>query len=428
MYFSPVITNDMINAKGFDGQNPYIPNALQAIQNLQNGLAGNPFIRGSIFFVDPKVGSDLGDGSKGNPFQDLQTAYAACTDGAGDAIVLLSAGNTPAETTSYLDQNIHWTKSGISVFGIGAPVKMFQRARVANVERTTGAVTTISFDSTGGIYTIRDSSNGFLTAGFAVGQTINIVETSTTNNKNTTVTAVAADGSSLTVADSLTTETAAVAGTVTIKSYCVGLLLLSGSNNSFYNVEFWNSGSIAGAVGGIKVVGVRNYFENCHITGGAGCTPTANERSLELGVGAQENNFVNCVFGTDTVDRGNNANCEILLAGDLTTQRNEFINCKTIAQAEGGTAHGAIKSASATALGRHMIFRDCDFMCYKSNLGSDQASLFIGTGLNTAKLFIVGLSFVEGYAAWDANTNNNCVFTSMPTSAASAAGGISTTF
>jgi hypothetical protein len=427
MYYGPRITNDMISAKGFDGQSPYIPDALQAIQDLQNGVIGNPALRGSLFVVDPKSGLNTNDGSEYEPFADLPTAYAACTDGAGDMVVLRSAGSTSAETTSYLDQNIHWTKSGISVFGIGAPVRMFGRARVANVERTTGAVTTISFDSTDGIYKIKDSSDGFLTAKFAVGQTINIVATSTTNNGNKTIATIAPDGSYITTVESVTTEAAATAGTVTIKTYNVGNILLSGANNIFSNIEIWNGGSIAGAIGGMKVTGLRNFLYNCHITGGAGCTPTANERSLELGIGAQDNNFVNCVFGTDTVDRGNNANCEILLAGDLTTERNEFINCKTIAQAEGGTAHGAIKSASAIALGRHMIFRDCDFMCYKSNLGSDQASVFIGTGLNTAKLFIVGQSFAEGYAAWDANAANNCVFATQPAAAASAGGGIPTT-
>lgn len=422
----PRITNEMIAASDFERQNPYLPNAMKALQMLLDGA--NSLIRGEVFFVDPKAGNNLNTGANAEEaFADLQTAYNACVDGRGDSIVILSAGTTAAETTSYLDQQILWAKSGISVHGIAAPVRMFGRARIASKERTTGALTTLSFDATGGVYKILDSAKGFTTAGFAAGQIIAVDTTSNTNDGNKTITAIAADGSSVTVAESVTTESAATAGSTTIKSYNAQNILLTGSNNSFYNIELWNGGSVAGALGGLKVASLRNYFENCHIVGGAGCTATANERSLELAVGAQDNNFVNCTFGTDTVDRGNNANCELLLAGDLTTQRNEFINCKFAAQAEGGTAHGAIKSASATALGRHMIFRDCDFMCYKSNLGTDQASVFIGTGLNTAKLFIVGQSFAEGYAAWDANAANNCVFATQPAAAASAGGGIPTT-
>ena len=421
----PRITSAMINAKGFDGQNPFIPDALQAVKNLQEILNG---LRGNMFYVDPLIGVDAsGDADPSHPFKGIDAAYDACVSGAGDGITVLSAGITAAETTSYLAKPIDWSKHGISVFGIAAPVNMFGRARIANVEKTTGALTTLSFLATGSVYQILDSANGFVTAGFAVGQTITVDSTSNTNDGNYTISAVAADGSSITVTTSVSTEAAVTAGSTTIKTYNAHNILLSGNNNLFYNIDIWNGGSLPSALGGVNITGARNYFANSHIVGGAGCTASANERSLELGAGAQENNFVGCVIGTDTVDRGNNANCELYLNGDTNTARNEFIGCKFIAQAEGGTAHGAIKSAAATALGRHMIFRDCDFMAYKSNLGSDQASVFIGTGLNTAKLFIIGNSYPLGYAAWDANAANNCVFVTNPAVVASAGGGVPTT-
>jgi hypothetical protein len=44
----PRITNSMINAKGFDGQNPFIPDVFQAVKNLQD-ISTN--IRGQCFML-----------------------------------------------------------------------------------------------------------------------------------------------------------------------------------------------------------------------------------------------------------------------------------------------------------------------------------------------------------------------------------------
>lgn len=318
--------------------------SLAAMKTIASGL---PFIAGTWFFVDPTSGSASNDGlTPFTAFASIATAYTACTDGAGDGIVVMSRGTTTAATTSYLLTSITWSKHGITVFGVASENGIFSRARVANT---------------------------------------------------TTVQTLAA------------------------------LITVSGNNNRFQNIMFWNGGTDATAVGGIIVIGARNKFVNCHIVGGAGATPTANERSLELGSGAQENGFVNCVFGTDTVDRGNNANCELYINSTTADGRNYFHNCEFLANAETGTAHLAIKSAGATSLGRHMILRDCTFLCYVSNLGADMASVFGGTAFNTAKLFILGSSAACGYAAWDSSGSNNVVYVAMPATAASGGGGIPTT-
>jgi hypothetical protein len=209
-------------------------------------------------------------------------------------------------------------------------------------------------------------------------------------------------------------------------SYNPTILALSGANNRFVNLMFWNAGTQVGALGGVTVTGVRNKFINCHIAGGTGCTATANERSVELGTGAEENVFQNCTIGEDTTNRGNNANCEIYLNGAVANGRNSFVKCHILAYADGGTAHGAIKSAAATAQGRNTVFDDCIFEVYRPNLGADQTSAFIGTGLSTAKIIIKN-SISCGYGAWDSNSSNNCVFVGMPTATASAGGGIATT-
>jgi hypothetical protein len=386
-------------------------------------LSKLPIIRGSWYWVDPYAGSDSSDGSNfENALANIAEAYDRCVSGRGDGIILLSGGTTSANTTSYLKQELLWTKHGITVIGVSAPTGIFGRARIASVDVTTGPLTDLSFTNSGTADYISRVTGSFITDGFVAGQKINVDTTSNTNDGNYTILTVEALKITLSTGDSLTTEDAATAGSTTIKSYNVQNITISGSNNSFVNVSIWNGGALSTALGGIKITGARNYFAKCHIVGGAGCTATANERSIELGDGAQENIFENCTIGTDTVDRGNNANCELLIAGTVTnTARNFFKDCTFLAQANTGTVHVAVKWASATCMGRHMIFDSCKFMCYVLNKGTWQASVFGGTTPTTAETLICGGSATLGYLVWD-STSATTVFIATPVG--SATGGV----
>lgn len=317
-------------------------------REVSNGL---PSILGTWYYVDPENGAAANTGlSKDEALANITQAYAKCTTGDGDGIVLLSSGTTSAHTTSYLDTTMVWSKHGITVVGVCAPTTMYQRARIA------------SKDSTG------DSPN--------------------------------------------------------VATKIANLLELTGSNNSFYNLSFYQAGDSSTAIGCVKVTGNRNYFENVHIIGAGSTkrTPTATDYSLWCA--GQENTYVNCVFGTDTVDRGNYANCEIFL--DDTGCRTRFYGCETIAYVSAGTAHGAVESADATSIGRHIIFSDCIFTVFQANTGVPaMASWFIGTA-PTSGAIIVKSSMIAGYAEWDASGTNDRVYTDMPTTAASAGGGIAT--
>lgn len=85
-----------------------------------------------------------------------------------------------------------------------------KRVPIANATETTIAFVNSNPD------TITDSGSGFVTAGFKVGQIINIVTGSGTNDGTYTIAAVAAGTLTLIAADTLTTENAATAGTVSL--------------------------------------------------------------------------------------------------------------------------------------------------------------------------------------------------------------------
>lgn len=193
------------------------------------------------------------------------------------------------------------------------------------------------------------------------------------------------------------------------------LIDVQGDNNAFINIHLANYGTDAAAVGCLKVTGNRNYFENVHAVTGIAAGATANERSLELNA-AQENTFVDCTFGTDSVDRGNNASVDILITGACA--RNRFYNCETIAHVSTGTAKGAVK-INATSGGRPTIFKDCSFLCF----ATAQTAAFLTGGANEALLVKNGT--VLNYSAWCGSSN--LVYVDMPAAAASAAGGIPTT-
>jgi hypothetical protein len=382
-----------------------------------------------MFYVDPTLGLNTNTGlTPEEAFKDLQTAYAACVDGRGDGIKVFSAGTTSAATTSYLSHPLNWTKSGITVIGVASGCGLESRARISNVVHTTGSISVLAFVAgANGVYDkITRTTGSFITNGFAVGDVIRI--NTTGNGADATglvVTGVEALTLTLATIGTLVTETAANAGASVVSSYCASLLNVSGSNNIFYNIHAFNGDTDALALGCLVVTGARNQFIQCHFVGGSCATQTANERSVELGVGAIANVFLGGTIGTDTIDRGNNANCELYINGSVAaTARNRFIGVEFLSWADGGTAHVAIKSGAATSMGRHMIFEDCEFMCYVSNLGADQASVFGGTGFNTAKLFFTGKSSMLGYALWDAATGNDCCFSTMPQGVAAGGKGI----
>jgi hypothetical protein len=384
--------------------------------NSEFAKASLPIIRGIWYYVDPYAGSDNSDGSSlENALANFATAYDRCTSGAGDGIVVFSGGTSASNTTSYLKHEIAWTKHAITVVGIAAPTGIFSRARIANVDVSTTSTVIAQTAST-----ITRETGSFLTDGWVTGMKGYIADSGSNNGATFTITNATA--LTLTVSETLNVQSKAQTVSCVLTSYIVQMITVSGNNNQFHNISIWNGGTQAGAIAGVKITGQRNYFGNCHIAGGGGCTAVATIRSLELGDGAQENTFDGCTLGTDTVDRGNNANCELYINGtSTTTARNYFKDCLFLAWADGGTAHIAIKWAGAACCGRHMIFKSCDYVCFTANKGTWQASVFGGTTPTGTEYLISGNSAALGYTVWD-NTSATTVFIATP--AGSATGGI----
>lgn len=368
-------------------------NALEVISEV----GSLPLVRGQYYFVDPTSGSNNADGrSISTALADLPAAYEKAAD--GDGIALLSYGATSAATTSYCYQPLTWSKNGITVVGIAAPVAMGGRARVANKTLTTTTTLTAVADTS-----ISRATGSFVTDGWVAGMTfITNVDTA----------------ASITV-DTVAALTITVTGTLTVGAHTsmtsvnANLLTVSGANNRFFNVHFYNGGTNALEVGGVTVSGDRNYFGGCHIVGGAGAATSASNNSLTLT--GSECTFKDCVIGTNTFAQGDNAAAEIILSG--TVKRNKFIGCEIVGMVSAGTAHGAVKSVS-TSGGTGTVFRDCLFNYALST--TTPADMHITSG-SVDEIICMNCAAAQA-TGWGAS-----VYSNMPTSAASAAGGLMTT-
>jgi len=378
-------------------------------------VGGAPLIPGKYYYVHPKAGNTNNDGlTKDTPLKSIIDAYTRCID--GDGIVLLSAGNTTTETTSYLKKTLTWDKNGITVFGICAPVSMYQRARISNTE-----VTTTSSVIAQAVNAITRETGSFVTDGWVTGMTGTIADSGV--NNGATFTVIAVNPLSMTVAETLTVQTKAQVGSCVLKSYVTDLIHVTGANNRFINIHVWNSGSSVLSTGALKVSGVRNAFSACHFGGAGNDTPAASVDAHDVHLsGCQEASFYGCTLGTDTVAR-EAANGNILVDGGVW--RTQFYGCTILAKSV-TAGKGAIKSGGATSWSGYLLFKGCSFLKWNENGITSCDSVFIGTKPTSGALLVDNCA-VAGWTAWDSVADNNMVFVANSAAVASGGGGIATT-
>ena len=272
---------------------------------------------GKTFYVDPTSGTVGAAATSWEAAEkSILGAYNKCVDGRGDTIYVQSRGSTSAATTSYLEESLTWSKSGITVIGICASV-LSPRARVANLSTSVNLAT---------------------------------------------------------------------------------LITVSGSNNSFYNMQFCNAGSDAAALAAVTVTGERNYFENCHIIGGLHATPGAVVTCCSLFLnGAEECRFVGCTFGTDTIK---NAAANAPVRFDGSCYRIELIDCQIRSWSD-TAGHGGLKFQDASAIGRDLLVKNCVFMNFSENSPSALTAVLIGTAPTSGTVNIANCQ-AFGWAAWAA--------------------------
>lgn len=204
----------------------------------------------------------------------------------------------------------------------------------------------------------------------------------------------------------------------------VPLFTLSAAGCYIANVHFFAGVADANPTGCFLLSGERNRIFNCHIAGiGNNANDIAGAFSVSLT--GSENIFEDCTIGLDTIARGTNANSGLLVDGSAT--RNEFRNCRFIAQVEHSTNHVHVRLADATAIDRYLLFKDCLFYYMSPNYATDATAIMNIPALTQGYIIVqncMGLSDdpVNTTPKWDVNDNNRIALFNSPTPAADTAG------
>lgn len=279
------------------------------------GLGGIPFT-GNWYFVDYANGSDTYDGTVDAPKKTLASAYAKCTSGKNDVVVIVGDGSTTA--TQRVDSAFTWAKNATHLIGIAAPSLYSQRARIAPTATTTAFANFFTVSGSGCYFSNVQFWHGFNTG-----------------------------------------TTAAIAMTV------------SGSRNVFQNCHIAGMGDDASAqdTGSrcVKITGGENRFLGC-VIGIDTVTRTVANATIELASGAARNTFEECVFPFMT------SSADVLgfitsaaAACDRTTA---FVRCRFENAVESSSTGMTAVATMAASSGGAILFKDCCLMGI-TGFGSD---------------------------------------------------------
>lgn len=175
------------------------------------------------------------------------------------------------------------------------------------------------------------------------------------------------------------------------------LINITASGCIFSNLYIFQGVDDATSLINVQVTGGRNFFNNVHFAGGGHATQAIDGGvSLKLN-GAEENTFLNCTIGVDTIDA---ATGMVGILFDDEAHRNEFYNSKVRMRA-GDAGAAFVEIVDATGIDRDTLFKDCQFL---NNSATNMTSGFvIPAGMGAPRKIILDNCGILGVAALDAN-------------------------
>ncbi len=149
------------------------------------------------------------------------------------------------------------------------------------------------------------------------------------------------------------------------------LLTISATGCIFKNFYIFQGVDDNTSLINVSVTGGRNYFENVHFAGGGHATQAINGGgSLKLD-GAEENTFVQCTVGVDTIAMATGMMGLLL---DNSAKRNVFEDC-IFRLRSAHTACGFVEVMATDGIARDNIFKRCYFLNNSTTTGV--ASAFV---------------------------------------------------
>lgn len=106
--------------------------------------------QGKSIFVKPSTGSDINSGlSADNAIKTLAQAQTLATANQNDVVYLFAESNTASATTDYQSATLDWAKDLVHLVGVGAPVAVSQRSRIAALSTAAAISPLVTFSGDG---------------------------------------------------------------------------------------------------------------------------------------------------------------------------------------------------------------------------------------------------------------------------------------
>jgi hypothetical protein len=176
------------------------------------------------------------------------------------------------------------------------------------------------------------------------------------------------------------------------------LITISATGCIFKNLYIFQGVDDATSLINVSVTGGRNYFENVHFAGGGHASQAIDGgASLKLD-GAEENTFVNCTIGVDTIDAATGM-VGILFDGEA--HRNTFEKC--VVRMRAGNAGAAFAEvADSTGIDRDNLFDNCLFI--NNSTATDMTSAFVApAGMGEPRVLLLKDCLIHNATKLDAN-------------------------
>jgi hypothetical protein len=175
------------------------------------------------------------------------------------------------------------------------------------------------------------------------------------------------------------------------------LLTVSASGCIFKNIYIFQGVADATSLINVKVTGGRNYFENVHFAGGGHATQAIDGGASLLLDAAEENTFVNCTIGVDTIDA---ATGMVGILFDSEAHRNAFYNC-TVRIRAGNAGAAFVEIVDATGIDRDTIFANCLFL--NNSATSLTSGFVIPSGMGAPRKLLLKDCMILGATKLDAS-------------------------
>lgn len=201
------------------------------------------------------------------------------------------------------------------------------------------------------------------------------------------------------------------------------LFTLSASGCMIGNMQFLEGVADANPTGCFLLSGSRNKIANCHLAGiGNDANDIAGAYSLSLT--GDENLIEDCTIGLDTIARGTAANSGLLVDGGAA--RNEFRDCRFVAQVEHATNHVHVRLNDTTAIDRLLFFKNCLFYYMSANYATGATGVMKIPVLTQGYVVVMNcMAFSNAHGTtvkWDVDDSNRIMLFNSPTPAADTAG------